>query len=194
MLKGIDVSHWIYNKSIYWDAMSESDFVIMKATEGKSYMDPTLPDMASDTKAMLRGYYHYARPENNIPEMEAKFFVDVVKKVDAIGDCMLILDYEGKALEIADSGKWARQWCDQVYNLTGVKPLIYLSKYGLSKVGKEFEGLDYGLWIADWTTSSPANIAPWKFWALWQYSVKDIDRDYFNGNEEQFKAYCRVNG
>lgn len=194
MLNGIDVSHWNYNKPVYWQSLDESDFVIMKATEGRSYIDPTLPEMVGDTKTKLRGYYHYARPENNIPELEAKWFVNTVKEMDTIGECMLILDYEGKALEVADTGKWARQWCDHVYNLTGVKPLIYLSKYGLSKVGKEFEGLDYGLWIADWSTSAPANIAPWKFWALWQYSVKDIDRDYFNGNADQFKAYCRING
>ena len=63
-----------------------------------------------------------------------------------IGQSVLVLDYESSAV---DQGVgWAKDWLDAVYNMTGVKPVIYMSnsvvhRYDWSEVAK-----NYSLWNA----------------------------------------------
>ena len=84
MLKGIDVSH--HNSYQYKRGaidFSKHDFIIVKATEGKSYVDPMYETYISDITSLQKPYgiYHYARPENNSAKDEAKHFCDKYHKV-----------------------------------------------------------------------------------------------------------------
>lgn len=195
MLKGIDISK--YQKNLNKDYILSQDFVIIKASEGKTYKDPMLDSFydlihgANDGKPdsnKLYGFYHYARPENNDPIDEAKNFLKLVGH--HAGEAMYCLDWEGTAHSYP--AEWAREWLDYVKSETGVKPLIYLSGSYTSKYKIVSDG-DYGLWVAQWGVSKPKT-GTWPFWAMWQYKVdRDIncDQDYFNGTFEQFKKYCR---
>lgn len=195
MLKGIDISN--YQKNLDQNYILSQDFVIMKATEGVTCKDKSLDKFydlihgSSDGKPdpdKLYGFYHYARPEKNTAEAEAKWFLKHVKH--HAGEAIFALDWEGEALKYPLS--WAIEWMDYVFKETGVRPVIYLSGSVTPKC-KDIVDKDYGLWVAHWMVNKPKTGA-WPFWALWQYKVDmgiNVDQDYFNGSKEVFKRYCR---
>lgn len=196
MIKGFDISHWQGDKAVATalNTVRNAKFVIIKATEGKTYVDPKLQKNYTDAVAagLMTGFYHYARPENgNTPEQEAIHFVSTIEK--QVGTSVLCLDYEGKAHEYGC--EWAIKWMRKVYELTGVKPIIYLSGSHV----KDYVAIaeeDFGLWIAVWgsTEKMESYIKGWKFWAMWQYSNSNgsLDLNYFNGTEGQFLMYAAV--
>lgn len=195
MINGFDVSHWQGARGVATcvKKVPNAKFVIIKATEGAHSVDTSFEQNAVDAVAcgLMTGFYHYARPEYNTPKAEAKHFVDTVKK--HIGTSVLVLDYEGKALEYGYT--WALDWLREVYRLTGVRPLIYLSG---SKV-KDYTAIateDFGLWIAAWSSESKMKsyLKGWNFWAMWQYSTSGgaLDLDKFNGTEGQFLMYAAI--
>lgn len=183
MLKGIDISEW---QNISPTAFKDYDFIVIKATEGKTYDDPSMASHAQNAinNGQLVGVYHYARPENNTPEEEVEHFLRIVKPY--IGKAILALDYEGKALKYGSA--WAVKWLDLVFEKTGVRPLIYLQGSQVRNY-KEVLEKDYGLWVAHWGVDSPS-IAPWGFYALWQYRGDPLDLDLFNGDRAAWAAYA----
>lgn len=192
MLRGIDISR--HNAKMLPN-FNDYDFVIMKATEGRTYKDPYLDiyydllhgkkDGQPDNKK-LYGFYHYARPENNDWESEAKNFLKAVGH--HAGHCLFILDWEGKALKHNIS--WALKWLNYVYAMTGVKPLIYTQASYTDRLGCIAKN-DYGLWVAHYNVKKPKTGA-YKYYALWQFTDEPYDINYFNGTKEAFRKYCAV--
>lgn len=194
-LLGTDQSKW------QADAVTEGDFIILKATEGAGYVDPTC-----DTKYQLNkqagkllGVYHFARPDLNDALSEARFFVDNIRGY--LNEALLALDWEQPGTQ--NNVAWAKAWLDEVYRLTGVKPLIYMSAsvvnaYDWSVVADA----DYGLWIAGYPDLRSSWDLPnfcystgaWKFYALWQFtnSHGSLDCDVFNGDAKAWRLYAKV--
>ena len=195
-LKGLDISH--HNRNMKDPAeLNRYDFVIIKATEGTTYKDPTLKYWLNNLdKYMLKGFYHYARPEiKNSAEAEARNFINTIQSfID--GRCILALDVEGDALRIKDLDSWCLRWCKYVYDTTGIKPLIYCSESTTSKLPL-CASFGSGLWVAKWGITKPKKIAPWKFFAIWQktsnHYVSGVrcDLNYFNGTVDQYLKYCQ---
>lgn len=124
MMRGADLSH--YNTDVLFNRLLASeDFIILKATEGKTYSDPCFKARQKKLteKDKPRGYYHYARPENNNYKFEVDNFLNTVG--DDAKNSILILDWEGNALTRPFS--WALEWCREVENSTGCTPIIYAS-------------------------------------------------------------------
>lgn len=169
-------------------AINYCDGTIIKATEGKSYVNPyNKQDAQKVVKAgKLLGFYHYARPENNTAEEEAINFLKCVRPY--LGRAILALDWEGNALKC--DPQWARDWLDYVYQMTGVRPLLYCSEAFLKNVGSKVVSGNYGLWVAKYSKNTP-KIAPWKFKALWQYTSNPYDMSHFYGDSEAWQAYAR---
>ena len=119
-MNGIDVSSW--QTGIEVDEMS-MDFVITKATEGTSYVNPDCDRVYQDAKraGYSLGVYHFASGGDALAE--AEHFVDNISGY--LGEALLVLDFEGSA--VYQGVGWAKDWMDAVYNMTGVKPLIYMS-------------------------------------------------------------------
>ena len=190
MLKGIDVSR--FQKG--FKSFVGYDFVIMKCSEGKTYVDPELNNhynrLTGTTNGQpsdkLYGFYHYARPESNKPEEEAQFFVSLVGHHK--GHCLYVLDWESIALKYDIS--WAIKWLDYVYKATGVKPLIYVQGSYTRKISKVLQK-GYGLWVAHYGVKVPTT-GVYQTYALWQYTSKPLDKNYFNGTVEQWKEYCKI--
>lgn len=185
MLKICDLSS---NNSInqQYTAIDNTDGAIIKATEGATYVN-TYKD--TDAKRVLTtnkllGFYHFARPEKNQPETEALHFVNNVK--DYLGNCILALDWEGQSLKCSQS--WARTWLDDVYKITGVRPLIYVSEAYVKRVGDRVQPGNYGLWVAKYSNKSPS-ISPWKFKVLWQYTSTPYDISKFYGDADTWHKY-----
>lgn len=194
MLKGIDISH--HNSTqISTGALNITtpDFVIMKATEGRSYQDPKLYLYLAkiDKERQGFGFYHYARPELNSPEAEAQNFLHHVG--DYAGDALYALDIEGKSFTLSDRALavWILEWCRYVEDETGVLPLVYTGTEGLLKFGDAILRENIGLWFARYRAKLKKEMyAPYPFYALWQFTSTPWDMDVFNGNMNQWRKYC----
>ena len=77
-LNGIDISGYQANIDL---SKVAADFVIVKATEGISYVSPVCDHQYQQAKKLgkLLGVYHYAHPEYNSAISEVDFFVKNIK-------------------------------------------------------------------------------------------------------------------
>lgn len=141
-MNGIDVSNW--QAGIDVTRMSDVEFVISKATEGTSYVNPDCDRVYQDAKESGKktGVYHFARKGDAIAQ--AKYFVDNISGY--VGESVLVLDYESSAVDQGVS--WAKDWLDAVYNMTGVKPVIYMSNSVIHRYDWSEVSADYSLWNA----------------------------------------------
>ena len=193
MLNGIDISHHntdqIKRGSL---VLADHDFVIMKATEGRGYVDPMLyPHLSMiDKDRQGFGFYHYCRPELNDPAAEVANFLRHAGPY--AGKAMFALDVEGKSFSLSNAklSAWVLTWLKMVESETGVKPLVYTGTEGLLKFGRAILANDTGLWFARYRSKLQKEMyAPYPFWALWQYTSSPYDRDYFNGTMAQWDKY-----
>lgn len=122
-MRGIDVSKW-QGKVGFNPARMDADFIICKATQGTTIKDPYMASMANSTlsSGKLLGLYHFADGKTN-GFAEAGFFLEAVKQY--IGKAILVLDWEGNAL--ARGVNYAKEFCDRIYNDTGIIPVLYTS-------------------------------------------------------------------
>lgn len=203
MLRGIDISMW----QGIGEGDQAKDFVIVKATEGNGYTDPSCDAHYQRAKSQgkLLGVYHFARPDlGNTGRAEADWFVSQIEGY--IGEAILVLDWEVNTWMTG----WAKEFMDRVYELTGVKPMIYMSaspcnSYDWSAVADA----DYGLWIAGYPAQynvpnppepaegeMPFGTGAWSTWAIWQYSSScgTMDRDVANMDREGWMAYASKSG
>lgn len=141
-MNGIDVSNWQHGINV--SQMQDVEFVIAKATEGTTYVNPDCDRVYRDARASGKktGVYHFARQGDAIAQ--AKYFVDHISGY--IGHSVLVLDYESSAV---DQGVgWAKDWLDAVYNMTGVKPVIYMSNSIVHRYDWTEVAINYSLWNA----------------------------------------------
>lgn len=184
-----------------WQAVGAADGfdgVIIKATEGTGYVDPKCDAHYQRAKehGKLLGVYHYARPDlGTTAEDEAQYFVDNIKGY--IKEAILVLDWESANKWDVN---WAKRWLDKVYQLTGVKPLIYMSSsvtfaYDWSSV----VAADYGLWVANYGNNDGSDhgcpeVGYWGVVAMHQFTSNPIDKDNFFGDANAWKAYAGASG
>jgi hypothetical protein len=113
------------------------DFVIVKATEGKSYTSSRFAAQwkSAKSRAKHRGAYHFARPEDSSAASQAARFLSVVKPVP--GESVW-LDLEASDLNQAKTNIWARDWGDYIHeHAPGVTSGIYMgSGYASNGTGR----------------------------------------------------------
>jgi GH25 family lysozyme M1 (1,4-beta-N-acetylmuramidase) len=181
-VKGIDVSHW--NGTISWGAVAADGqrFAIAKATEGRTYADPTYSTNKSGaTSAGLKFTgYHFARPDTTSGDAttEADHFVQVANL--SHGNLIPALDLEvAGGLGVSTLQTWVRTWLARVAtDLGGVKAMIYSSpSFWQTAMGNTTWFADNGytiLWIAHWTSNSsptvPASNWGGHGWTFWQWT------------------------
>ena len=206
-MNGIDVSNW--QSGININAMNV-DFVIVKATEGSGYTSPSFTSQANDTlnSGKKLGLYHYMSYMTPAKQ-QAEHFVDTVKPY--LNKAVLVLDFESTAVNKGVS--FALEFLQAVENLTGVKPMIYMSQsVASSHDWTSVINNDYALWIARYPLGntvtgfrndlSYGNLGHWDSAAIFQYTSHGIlsgysgylDRDIFYGNESQWDMYAEGNG
>lgn len=158
-MNGIDVAS--YQAGIDLSAVP-CDFVIVKATEGNYYTNPDFTRAYDQAVSLGKkvGVYHYA---NGIAsaETEAAYFLDTIG--DRVGKAVLVLDWEQGSNNAFSNPGYAKAWLDYVFQKTGVRPLIYMSKsvcygYDWSAVAP-----NHGLWVAQYANNNPTGYqsSPW---------------------------------
>lgn len=158
--------------------------VIVKATQGTSYVNPRCNHQyeLAGQLGKLRGLYHYAGGGN--PEAEAQYFINNIKNY--VGKAVLILDWESYQNASWGNTSWARRFVDEVHRLTGVWCLIYVQESALWQVANCAK--DCGVWVAKYASMN------WNSWTLpdmsvssgafacltgWQFTGGDMDRSIF---------------
>ncbi len=168
---GIDVSH--YQNKVNWKQVKSDsiDFVFMKATEGKNFLDPRFFANWRSTKKekFVRGAYHFYRP-SVLSSLQAKHFIKVVKL--SKGDFPPVLD-----LEVSDNRpkpiiiKGVKNWLKIIEAHYGVKPIIYVNRNWYDEIIKD-NFSDYTIWMAAYRTFPKPRLSDNKQWNIWQYTNK----------------------
>ena len=140
--------------------------VILKATEGATYVDDTFASRYRDAKAvgLQRGAYCFARPETSNALVEANHFVETVGACGGF-DVWPELDERIPAvLDLEDHGQldkdglleYATIWLTRVEELTGKKGGLYTGEAFCQQYGLEvIESKGYFLWIAAYGQNQP---------------------------------------
>lgn len=212
-MDGIDIAR--YQKGIDLSIVP-CDFVIVKATQGTTYVSPTFKMQIEQARSCgkLLGVYHYSNGSN--VEAEADHFIKVVEPY--IGSAILAVDWENNKDSYGnnDNPKFVAGdygYCEKllasIHKKTGVRPFLYMSK----SVARQFPwgiGRNYPLWCAQYKLIPPKTYVdnPWtdnKGFGAWndctilQYSSKgrlngynanlDLDKAYIS--EEQWMQYAK---
>ena len=196
---GFDVSE--YQSEIDWeqtyhiDESFELSFVFIRATAGKNKVDSRFKEnwKASKERELIRGAYHYYRPNENSIE-QAENFIKTVKLQK--GDLPPVLDIEKlpKSQSIDSLKVGLRRWLKKVEKHYKVKPIIYSGESYYTDFLKE-EFSDYPLWIANynfWRNHLEDD------WLFWQFTEKAqiqgiegmVDVNIFNGNKNKLLLKC----
>ncbi len=166
---GFDVSE--YQGEIDWqqtDSIEKTfpvDFVFIRATAGKDKVDSKFAENWERAKkqGLIRGAYHYYRPDENSLE-QAELFIKNVRL--AKGDLPPVLDIEKIPEEQSiDSLKIGlKRWLDKVEKHYKVRPIIYSGERYYSDFLQDEFGEDYDFWIANYNFFVEDINNDWTFW------------------------------
>lgn len=186
MIKGIDVSsHDNFNgeqfKANTESCYRDSDFVIVKATQGVTYIHRQCDAIINRCKAdgKLWGFYHYAG--GNDPIAEAEFFYNQCRGY--FGNGIPCLDWESIGNKSWGNSTWCRKFVDKIHELAGVWCLIYVQASGRSQAANCAN--DCGLWVAGYPDNRNSwdiprfcyKCSPWETYTIWQYSSSNEKTD-----------------
>lgn len=165
---GFDVSE--YQGEIDWTKVDSVenlyplDFVFIRATAGKDKVDACFKEnwRGAGKKGLIRGAYHYYRPNENSLEQAAHFILNVRLKP---GDLPPVLDIEkipeNQSMDSLKVG--LHRWLNAIEKHYKVQPIIYSGeKYYDDFLADEFEG--YTFWIANYNFFVETIDPGWMFW------------------------------
>ena len=182
-LYGFDINGNKGNEPGILDRISrEANFVILKATEGKSWRDQSTPKFAERFRQEGKkvGWYHYPWPANQVEEELANFLA----WAKPLPGETLWLDFEPyrQGTNPATWPAWIRKFLSNCYIATGALCGVYFNNDigRQAKAHATTEEWQYitsrPLWKAYYDTV-PGDLLGWNNYAVWQYSANVIDQD-----------------
>jgi GH25 family lysozyme M1 (1,4-beta-N-acetylmuramidase) len=198
VILGLDISG--HQPGVNFAAVKASGrgFVVLKATEGVGWTDPSFAAYrkAAHAAGLIVGLYHFARADTgNSAAAEAQSFLSSVGTLQT-GE-FLVLDQE-----VPNTVAWCQQWLDKVYAATGVRPFIYMNQgngTGVTSGNWTTVAKNYGLWLAryDNTPAAQTSVPYWGVCTMKQYSdagsvpgvAGTCDVNAFYGSTAQLLAY-----
>lgn len=207
-LKGIDISNHQRGLDL---SKIDCDFVIIKATEGKSYVDKSCDGFFQQALSLGKklGIYHFANNSDNTAQQEADWFIQNTRGY--IGKAIPVLDWEDN---VTDNVPWALEWLQRVEEAYGCKPLIYMSESVVNRHDwSPVANANYGIWVAKYRDNLPdynydmsnaGNMPSIKYWptmALWQWTSTgrlngwngNLDCNVFYGDAAAWDKYVGTN-
>jgi len=207
---GIDVSN--YQGAINWTSVKSAgiQWAYIKATEGTTYKDPRFNTNypAAHAAGVIRGAYHFARPNSSGGAAQANYFASNGGAWSA--DNLTLpgaVDLEAPPSGAACYGLTTTQmrtWITDFYNTykaaTGRDVVVYTTASWWNSCTGSWTGMasKSPLWVAHWGASSPSLPAGWSSttWSFWQYTASgsvsgisgNVDRDHFNGTRDRLLA------
>ena len=193
---GLDVSE--YQGEISWsyvDTLEQKypiDFVFIRATVGRDRKDFQFKRnwIGAKENKMIRGAYHYYRPNENSIE-QADLFIKTVTLQK--GDLPPVLDIEKlpKNQSLDSLKKGLKRWLLRVENHYKVRPIIYTGERYYSDFLKEEFG-EYLFWIANYNFYREKIEDDWLFWQFTEKATvpgirKTVDVNIYNGDLQQLQ-------
>ena len=198
---GIDVSH--YQGRVNWAEVARDKqvtFVILKATEGNSFVDETYQYNIRECKRhnIPVGSYHFYRA-NVDPEAQ---YQNMMRNINpSMQDILPVIDVEltnGVSPELFINRLEAL--CEMVTKAYGARPIIYTGRNFFAKYFNTPRFRHYKFWIAAYTTSQP-ELAGGQDYIFWQFTDKsrvsgirggvDMSRFVFGHTIEDIKYHKR---
>lgn len=193
---GLDVSE--YQGKISWsyvDTLEQKypiDFVFIRATVGRDRKDFQFKRnwIGAKENKMIRGAYHYYRPNENSIE-QADLFIKTVTLQK--GDLPPVLDIEKlpKNQSLDSLKKGLKRWLLRVENHYKVRPIIYTGERYYSDFLKE-EFSEYLFWIANYNFYREKIEDDWLFWQFTEKATvpgikRTVDINIYNGDLQQLQ-------
>ncbi|PWR14195.1 hypothetical protein DKT69_17485 [Micromonospora sicca] len=211
-IRGIDVSSHDHNLGpIDWPTVAANGykFAYIKATEGRTYLNPYFAEdyRAAKAAGLLVGAYHFARPDSRDPITEANFFIDSAQFTKDSQTLVPMVDIEWPywsgaptcyGLTTTEFSNWIRAFSNQVKTRIGRVPMIYTNtNFWNPCTGNNASFGDHPLDIAGYTTTRPPLPAGWTTETVWQYAAgnpsqpANYSQNVFNGD---YEALTRLTG
>jgi lysozyme len=190
LVAGIDVSQ--YQGTITWDKVKAVEgtfpirFAFIRATAGTNKLDQEFRRNWKNSKdnGIVRGAYHYYRPNENSIE-QANFFLSNVKLEN--GDLPPILDIESfpKNQSIDSLKVGLKRWLTAVDEKFHLKPIIYTNEKFYEDYLKDDFG-EFQFWIANYNFFVETMQEDWLFWQFTEKATIDgingnVDVNLYNG-------------
>ncbi len=156
--KGIDISH--YNGDIDFKKVKSVGIqcVYMKATEGTTYIDPSLESYYSGAKSagLKTGFYHFLVGTSS-PETQAQNFYNNIKNKQS--DLKPVLDIETSGFDVMD---YTTRFINEFKRLSNMDVCIYTYSGFIDNLDNRLA--KYSLWEANYYTSF-ANLPSNSIWS-----------------------------
>ncbi|KRD07446.1 glycoside hydrolase [Flavobacterium sp. Root901] len=193
---GIDVSE--FQGKVDWEEVEILEekypvqFVFIRATAGNDRVDSQFKRNWAGAKEnkIMRGAYHYYRPNENSIE-QADLFIKTVKLQK--GDLPPVLDIEKlpKNQPLDSLKKGLKRWLTKVEKHYQVRPIIYSGERYYSDFLKEEFG-EYLFWIANYNFYREKIEDDWLFWQFTEKASLPgiehrVDVNIYNGDIEQLQ-------
>jgi GH25 family lysozyme M1 (1,4-beta-N-acetylmuramidase) len=191
----IDLSH--YNPEPNWDQLKASQImgVILKATEGTGYVDPTYVQRRREAEAVGLPVvaYHFLKPGN--VGLQTIHFLETVNPIK--GE-RVIIDYEDAGCNLSDLEV-------MVQTLLALALDLQVTVYGGGKLKADMGSVKStilsktSLWLAQYGPNPSWPTQTWPSWSLWQSTDaatvpgirSPVDGSVFNGTNENLVKWLR---
>ncbi|MFF3276038.1 GH25 family lysozyme [Streptomyces chrestomyceticus] len=195
-VRGLDVS--AYQENVDWDAAAAKGaaFAYVKATEGTSYISSQFTQQyeGSARVGMVRGAYHFARPDKSSGREQADFFLNHGGAWQPDGKTLPgVLDVEPSpsaptcyGLKPAAMVRWIADFDTEYRARTGRHPVINTNTSWWSQCtdnSAAFAATNL-LWLGSYTGTPHPLPYGWRTYAFWQTADSGPlpgDQDVFNG-------------
>ncbi|MET8945494.1 lysozyme [Streptomyces sp. NPDC004542] len=206
LLRGHDVSS--HQKTVDWPDVKArgARFVYIKATESTDYRNPYFAQQYDGSRGagLIRGAYHFARPDESSGTAQAAYFARHGGGWSADGRTLPpALDIEYNPY---DSGRqcyglsqtkmvdWIQAFSDEMLRETGRRPVIYTTTHWWNDcTGRSTAFADHALWLAH-HSGDPGDLpAGWSSWTFWQYDNSGSlpgDQNLFNGSADELRSFA----
>lgn len=201
-LPGLDVSS--HQGHVDWANVVRlgAQFAYVKATEGSTYVNPYFRSQYDGSAAagLIRGAWHFARPDKSSGTDQADRFVDNGGGWSNDGKTLpgaVVIAYNPYGptcygfSQPAMAG-WIGAFSNEYHLRTGRWPVIYTStSWWKTCVGSAGQfSVNSPLWIARYARAPGALPDPWQDYTFWQFAVKGTfpgEQNLFNGSYSQLQ-------
>jgi GH25 family lysozyme M1 (1,4-beta-N-acetylmuramidase) len=198
---GVDVAS--YQPGFDWPAAAGQgiSFAYVKATQGVTYRNPLFAEQYNGAyqAGMIRGAYHYARPDRSGGAAQAEYFVQngggwsrdartLPGALDLENTAGTDFCYGRTTTEMRD---WVRDFVNRYHDLTGRWAVLYTrTSWWDPCLGQDGSfAANSPLWLAHPGTTPGPIPAGWGTYSFWQRGLwNGVDFDTWNGSYEQLRV------
>ncbi|KAE8223738.1 hypothetical protein CF319_g3266 [Tilletia indica] len=202
---GFDISHYQSSVNFNTQYSNGARWVYIKATEGTTYTDSSFSShyTGATNAGLLRGGYHFARPDVSSGATQANFFISNGGGWSGDGRTLpgaLDIEYNpygATCYGLSQSAmvSWIKSFSDTYKSKTGRYPTIYTTTDWWTQCtgnSAAFSSTN-ALWIARYSSSVGTLPNGWGYYSFWQYADSGTfpgDQDVWNGSLAGLKSYA----